>query len=170
MNKYLIGGLILLTFSCTPKKVITQSKSDIKTETKTAITDTKTSESKEVKAIVDQSATDTETMVKIITYDNDKPIDSTGKHPIKEEKTISTKKVKKADIKTAINTANSQLNSHLDNSIVNTDSTIEIKTKEIPKTPAVKYYLYLAVILIGSFLIWKYFDKIKSLFAFLFKK
>jgi len=170
MNKYLIGGLILLTFSCTPKKVITQSKSDIKTETKTAIADTKASESKEVKAIVDQSATDTETTVKIITYDNDKPIDSTGKHPIKEEKTISTKKVKKADIKTDINTSNRQLNSHLDNSVVNTDSTIEIKTKEIPKTPTVKYYLYLAVLLIGSFLVWKYFDKIKLLFAFLFKK
>ena len=170
MIKYLIGGLILLTFSCTPKKVITQSKSDVKTNIEVDTKDVNTSQSNEGKVIVDQSATDTETTVKIITYDNNKPIDSTGKYPIKEEKTISTKKVKKADIKTAINTSNSQLNSHLDNSSVNTDSTIEIKTKEIPKTPAVKYYLYLAVLLIGSFLVWKYFDKIKSLFAFLFKK
>jgi len=171
MNKYVIIPFLLLAVSCAPKKVITQSKTDNKTEAKTAIADTKTSESKEVKAIVDQSATDTETTTHITTYDNDKPIDTiTGKHPVKEEKVIVAKKVKKADVKTDINTSNRQLNSHLDNSVVNTDSTIEIKAKEMPKTPAVKYYLYLAVLLIGSFLVWKYFDKIKLLFAFLFKK
>ena len=178
MNKYLKFSIyaiiavsaIIFIISCTPKKVITQSKSDVKTEIKSAITDTKTSEKKQDKTIVDQSATDTETTVKITTYDNDKPIDLTGKHPIKEEKVITTKKVKKSDIKTDLNTNNNQVITHSDNSKTNIDSNTEVKTKEIPKAPAVKYYLYLAVLLIGSFLTWKYFGKIKLLFAFLFKK
>jgi len=163
MNKYLIGGLILLTFSCAPKKIVTQSRSDVQTEIKNAITDTNKSENKEIRAITDQSATDTETTVKITTYDNDRPIDTlTGKHPIKEEKVITTKKIKKTDIKTDITATGSQLNTHSDNSKSNIDSKTEVKVKETPKTPVIKYWLYLAVLVVAVFLFFKFKSLVKN--------
>ena len=170
MNKYVIIPFILLAVSCAPKKVITQIKTDTKTETHNAISDSNTSQSNEGKVIVDQSATDTETTTHITTYDNDKPIDTiTGKHPIKEEKVIVAKKVKKADVKTDINTDRNQVVTHLDNSVGKTDSKVEVKTKEIPKTPAVKFWFYIIVIIGISYLWFKYGSKIKTFFALIFK-
>ena len=70
----------------------------------------------------------------------------------------------------AVNTANNQLISHSDNSKTNIESDLEVKTKEVPKPPAIKYWLYMFAFMIITVLALKYFDKIKSLFAFLFKK
>jgi len=169
MKNILYLLILILIFSCAPKKVITQSKSDVKTEVKTTIIDTNNSQNTQVKVVTDQSSTDTETTVHITMYDNSKPVDITGKHPIKEEKVITTKKIKKADVKTDVNNTGTHIITHQDNTVANVDSKTEFKIKEIPKTPTIKYWLYLAVLLIGSFLAWKYFGKIKALFLLIFK-
>ena len=170
MKNTLIAILVIYAISCAPKKIVTQSNTDTQSHVANAISDTNNSQNTQAKVTTDQSATDTETTVHITTYDNEKPVDTiTGKHPVKEEKVIATKKVKKADVKTDVNNTGTQIITHQDNSVTNTDSKIEVKTKEIPKTPAIKYWLYLVVIIGGSFLVWKYFDKIKALFSLIFK-
>lgn len=164
MNKYLIVLLILLSFSCAPKKIITATKTESSTNVQNAISDSNNRQKKQVKTKVEQSDTGTEITVKTTVYDQ-KRDSLTGKQLIKSETVKTINKAEKKAVKTDSNNIESQLIAHVDSSKIIVQTKAETTIKEIPKAPAVKYWFYIIVlglVAVGLFFVSKYWAVIKS--------
>lgn len=165
MKNLLYLLIIALLFSCAPKKIITATKTEQSTNVQNAIVDTNNSQNKEVKTKVEQSDTGTETVTKTTVYDQKK--DSlTGKQLIKSETVTTKKKTEKKAIKTDSNNAGSQTITHVDSSKSAVQIKSDIEIKEIPKAPAIKYWLYLIGFMVGILLVLRYWTTIKSFLGF----
>ena len=167
MKKLLYLLIILLAFSCAPKKIITATKTEAKTETQNAISDKQESQNKAVLTKVEQSDTGTETVIKMTVY-AEKKDSLTGKQLIKSETVTTKKKVEKRQVKTDSNSLNSQIVTHEDSSKTVIQTKSDTTTKEIPKAPAIKYWFWIGIfvaVCVGLFFVRKYWTKIKSIFA-----
>lgn len=167
MKKYLFVLIILLIFSCTPKKIIQQSQIQKETVTKNDIVDTKSSQVEIKATTTDNSKKSNNTVTKTTNYDITKPIvDGTGRSPVISESITTNNGEEATNINTTVNSSKKEELAKVDKSKINDQSKAEIKNTETPKTPAVKYWLWIIIIIsgaIGSFFVYKNFKRIKTI-------
>jgi cobalamin biosynthesis Mg chelatase CobN len=165
MKKAILMSLLaIFLFSCASKKIVTQTSTDQKTTQQNAVTTVSTDLSKDATLQSGKTTDSTSTVTTTVEYDTTKPVDSiTGRAPvIKETKTIQTKVGNKVTTTKKDVAVNTKLETK-DNSKTTTAVSVDTKTKEIPKTPAVKYYLYILVIVIALVVV--FWSKIKKLLS-----
>jgi hypothetical protein len=171
--KHLILIIFILFASCQAKKVVQQSKLDQTATIQNDIALANNNQVDVVKKILDDSNDSSETVINTTIYDTDKPVLSTGKPPIKQETTITHHKKGNKIVKTKTKIVRHEESNYKDQSKVNTVISQQIKTVEKVKPPAVKYWLWILIIVIGSvvgFIIYLKWTKIKLIFQVFFHK
>jgi hypothetical protein len=172
---------LFILFSChAPKNVIQRTKVDQQTKVdqnvvlKNEIADTKKDQTDAAKSVKDHSEGTIEWITKTVTYDTDKPTDpKTGKPPVKSESIITERNSGLRDIQSDTGIKAKKEETHKDNSKTETatngqvNTSQKVKLNEKVKSPAVKYWLWILVIVIGSavglVIYWKW-TKIKLFF------
>lgn len=163
MKNLLYFMIVILVFSCAPKKIIMATKTETITTVQNDIKDVITDDLSTKKTVIDQSNTDTETVTETTTYDSEKPnVPGTDRPPIKEVKKTTEKKVNKGDIKINSEISKKTEAKHEDKSKTDNQVKSEIKVKEIPKAPAVKYWLMLFGFIAVTISILRYWTVIKT--------
>ena len=161
--------IIVLVFSCAPKKVVTATKTETKSVIQNDIEDHKVEQTNTKILTVDKSNVVTETTTETITYDSDKPnVPGTDKPPVKEVKKITEKKTNNGDIKVNMGISAKSEANHKDNSKSNDNNKSDVVVKETPKTPWIAYVAWIIGILaicVGLFFLRRYWTKVKSIFA-----
>ena len=180
MRTLLIPIFFCLLVSCATKKVVQKSQSEIRTEVQNNIIDSAISQKDAVKVASSASTANEDTETTTKEYDTSKPIDqSTGKPPLKSETTIKKKASQNADSKVTENTTEKNARTVVDKTETTSQEKVATTLKETPKTPAIKYWLNLAYLLVAigvGYVIYKYWNHItkywnqlKAIFSVLLK-
>ena len=166
MKKILFLFIIVLLFSCAPKKLITSTQTATSSSVHNNVQDATASQTNAQNTVVNQSNTDTETTIETTVYDTTKPnVPGTDKPPVKEVKKITKKKTDTGKVQVTSDVNTTQQITHNDSGTASNEATTNTLVKEIPKTPAVAYWFWIIIIVlvgIGSFLVYKNFGKIKA--------
>lgn len=161
---YLI--VIILFFSCAPKKVITATKTHEATEVQNDIKDSNTSQVSTKTDVVDKTNTGEVTVTETTIYDTNKPaLPDTKKPPVKETRKVTHYRTTKANIKTVIEANNNIVIKHDDKSKKESKGKTDTIVKEIPKTPVIAYIWRFGIILgllVGVYFGRKYWAVIKT--------
>lgn len=164
--KFIFILIISMMVSCTAKKSVTQSTFEKSTIQDISIADTKKSQVHTETRVVDQSGDSVQIVERSTYYDTDKPIDqATGRHPVKEETTITTTRIGKSLVVTKQVKTEATKVTHTDNSKIQTSVSEKQKILVIPKPSAAKYYFFILItlaIIAASFIVYKNFNRIRA--------
>jgi len=168
MKKILYLLIAVLIFSCAPKKVIQQSKTEVKTETDNNIKDSDKSQIDTKKTTTNTEKKTGKTTTTTTNYDTSKPKDpETGKPPISSESVTTNEEEENNTSATVIDSSAKVNTTHEDKSKANGQAKADTTVKEIPKTPAIAYWFYIGIfvaVCIGLLFLRRYWTTIKSFF------
>lgn len=171
-NLLLIGALVLLS-ACRTAKIATKDTASVAVQQQNNVAATATQSTTTAQATETKQAQVVEEATTTVNYDTSKPVVvQTGKPPVLQE--ITVKKISRIDAngKTTTQTAIQATQAITDKSQAAAKGTTKTEQKTTPVKPWIAYALYILVLLIAlaaSLLVYKYRQKIKSLFLLIVK-